>query len=136
MNREEAVSRFEEWLVSWNNHDLEKVMEILHDQVVFERWTNTTTKGKSLLKKSWTPWFLNHGNFKFTRKDLFFDEEQQTMTFVWGLEWPSLDKIHFGKPEVRQGVDILYFKNGKIIKKQSFSKTIVIIDNKLQRVAW
>lgn len=134
MTRAEVTERFEEWMESWNNHQLEKVMELLHENIVFEHWTGTKVKGKNLLRRAWSPWFLNHENFRFTTEETIFDEENQILTFTWRLDWPSLFKEFDGKPEIRQGVDILHFQNGKIIRKQSFSKTIVLIDNK--KVAW
>ena len=58
------------------------------------------------------------------------DEAEQKMTFTWELEWPSFEKNYAGKPEKRRGVDILYLKEGKIYKKNTYSKTIIEIEGK------
>lgn len=127
LSKAEIILLYNEWLIAWNEHDLDGVMELLHENIVFENWNCARIVGKDLLKKSWTPWFINHGNFKFIEEDLFFDEKEQKMLFMWRLEWPSNLKQYKGKHEIRHGVDVLYFQNGKIIKKYSYSKTTIQI---------
>lgn len=124
----EIIIQFYEWLQAWNKHNLEEVMKLIHDDIVFENWTGVKIVGKRNLQRSWIPWFLNHGNFKFTEEKVFFDEKEQKMTFMWQLEWPSLIQSFKGKNEIRRGVDILKFKDGKIIKKLTYSKTTIEID--------
>jgi hypothetical protein len=122
---------FNDWLDAWNKHDLEGVMCLFHDDIVFDNWTGVKIVGKESLQKVWTPWFQNHGNFIFKEEDVFFDENEQKMLFMWKLEWPSLLKTYLGKPEIRRGVDVLYFRNGKIFQKHSYSKTTIRIDGSI-----
>jgi hypothetical protein len=129
LSRSEILHRFDSWLNSWNEHDLEGVMDFLHENIFFENWNETSVCGKVLLKKSWERWFENHGNFKFSTEDLFIDEQEQKIAFSWKLEWPSLEKNYFGQPEIRRGMDILHLENGKIKTKITYSKTVFQIDN-------
>lgn len=131
LSRSEILDHFDIWLAAWNEHDLERVMEFMHDDVLFENWNGAIVSGKNSLQKSWTPWFINHGNFKFIKEDIFFDEQEQKMIFQWRLEWPSVEKKFKGKHEVRRGVDILHFLGGKIYKKYTYSKTRIQIDSVL-----
>lgn len=117
-----------EWLNKWNEHNLEEVMNFIHDDIVFENWTGAKIQGKNLLKKAWTPWFRNHGNFKFTDEDIFFDEKDQKLVLIWKLDWPSQLDHFTGKTEIRRGVDIIYFLEKKIFRKYSYTKTTVEID--------
>ncbi|MEO6133648.1 MAG: nuclear transport factor 2 family protein [Ginsengibacter sp.] len=126
--RAEILKKFDTWVIAWNAHDLDGVMEFMHENVVFQNWNGNTVSGKSSLAKSWAPWFLRHGNFKFIQEDFFIDEQQQKMTFTWQLEWLSLEKKHLGKHEVRKGVDVLYLQEGNIIRKNTYSKTNILID--------
>ena len=128
LSKTNAMLLFNEWLIAWNKHDLEGVMNLLHDEIVFENWNGAKIVGKKLLKKAWTLWFSNHGNFRFSEEGLFFDEDEQKMTFMWRLHWPSHLTMHKGKPEIRHGVDILYFKDGKLIEKHTYSKTTIQIE--------
>lgn len=116
------------WLNAWDEHCLDGVMALMHDQVVFENWTGVAIAGKQALRRAWAPWFLRHGDFRFIYEDIFIDAEQQKALFQWRLEWPSLEAAYKGKPEVRSGVDVLHFLDGKIYKKYSYSRTTLMID--------
>jgi hypothetical protein len=129
LSRAEMIRKMELWLDAWDKHHLDGVLELMHNDVIFENWDGTIVHGKTALRKAWLLWFLNHGNFKFSNEDIFIDEKEQKLLFRWKLEWPSLEKRHLGKAEVRRGVDVIHFKDGKIIVKISYSKTQIYIDN-------
>ena len=69
-----------------------------------------------------------HGGFRFIEEETFIDEKEHKALFRWQLEWPSPEKGCERKPEKRRGVDGLHFQDGKIIKKLTYSKTTVEID--------
>jgi ketosteroid isomerase-like protein len=129
LTKTEILALINEWLEAWDNHDLVGVMFLMDENIVFENWTEDKIVGKKNLQRAWIPWFLNHGNFKFTAEDIFVDAEQQKVLFSWTLQWPSVEKYFKGKNEIRRGVDILHFKNGKILTKNTYSKTTVQIDS-------
>jgi hypothetical protein len=130
LTREEIKHALEEWNRSWDHHDLEGVLKLMHEEVLFENWTGGKARGKDALRKGWGPWFANHGEFRFIEEETFIDEKEQKVLFRWRLEWPSLERGYEGKPEKRRGVDVLHFQGGKIIKKLTYSKTAVEIDGK------
>jgi hypothetical protein len=116
--------------IAWDNHDLEGVLELYHDDVYFENWTGGKAIGKKALKKAWEPWFAHHGDFRFTEEETFIDEREQKVLYRWLLEWPSFERGYEGKLEKRRGLDVLHFKDGKVIKKLTYSKTSVEIGGK------
>ena len=126
----EIKFHFDEWLNAWNDHNLDGVMKFIHEEIIFDNWNGRIISGKAALEKSWSAWFMHHGNFKFYKEDVFIDEKEQKMTFTWLLEWPSFEKNFTGKAEKRRGVDILYLKEGKIYRKNTYSKTVIEIDEK------
>ena len=128
LTREEIKKALKEWNLAWDHHDLEGVVKLVHDEVLFENWTGGKASGKEALKKAWAPWFTNHGGFRFIEEETFIDEKEQKVLFRWQLVWPSLERGFEGKPEKRRGVDVLHFQDGKIIKKLTYSKTTVEID--------
>ncbi len=130
ISRQEMLKVMQDWEVAWNNHDLEKVMDLFHEDVFFEHWHEARVFGKKDLYEAWKPWFEKHGGFRFTTEDLFIDEVEQKVLYQWLLEWLSLEKGYEGKPEKRRGVDVLHFEEGKIIKKLSYSKTRLEINGK------
>ncbi len=134
LTRKEIESFWDNWNAAWDNHDLEGVMEFFHDDIYFNNWTGGSTKGKEQLRQAWHDWFLNHGNFKFIQEEIFIDVEDQKLLYRWELEWPSFEKGYEGKPEKRRGVDVIHFKDGKIINKLTYSKTTLEIDGELVKL--
>jgi ketosteroid isomerase-like protein len=106
-----------EWNNAWNAHDLDRVMDLFHEDIVFENWTGARVQGNAILKKAWEPWFHNHGGFHFFTEDIFVDKKEQKVLFRWTLEWPSTEKGYKGKLEKRRGVDVIHFQDGKISHK-------------------
>ena len=62
------------------------------------------------------------------------DEHEQKVVYRWQLDWPSLEKGYQGKHERRRGLDVLHFKDDKIIRKLTYSKTTVQIDGSSVRL--
>jgi ketosteroid isomerase-like protein len=128
LTRDEIKKALREWNLSWEKHDLEGVLKLMHDEVLFENWTGGKAVGKDALRKAWSSWFTNHGGFRFREEETFIDEQEQKALFRWQLEWPSLERGYEGKAEKRRGVDVLHFQDGKIIMKLTYSKTTIEID--------
>jgi ketosteroid isomerase-like protein len=118
------------WNRSWEEHDLDGVMELFHEDILFENWTGGRVQGKENLKKAWEPWFKNHGGFRFIEEDTFIDEAEQKVLYRWTLDWPSGEKRYQGKRERRRGLDVLHFREGKIIHKTTYSQTTLEIEGK------
>ncbi|MHC4687361.1 MAG: nuclear transport factor 2 family protein [Planctomycetota bacterium] len=134
LSRDAIKKALTKWNLAWDNHDLDGVMELFHDNVLFENWTGGQAKGKENLRKAWASWFENHGGFRFTAEETFIDTEQQKALYRWQLDWPSLEKGFEGRPEKRSGVDVLHFRDGKIIQKLTYSKTTIEINGQRVRL--
>ena len=129
LTREQIKEALTEWNKSWDEHDLDGVMTLFHDDVVFDNWTGGQARGKEALHKAWQPWFDNHGGFRFLPEDTFIDEDEQKVLYRWTLNWPSFEKGFEGLPETRRGVDVIHFQDGKIIQKLTYCKTTIEIEN-------
>ncbi len=130
LSREEIEIILRRWNSTWDNHDLEGIMKFFHDDILFENWTGGRARGKETLRKAWSPWFENHGGFRFIEEDTFIDEGEQKVLYRWLLEWPSFERGYEGKWEKRRGIDIMHFQDGKIIQKLTYSKTTIEIEGK------
>jgi len=133
--RDQIMTAMTRWGQAWNNHDLDGVMELFHDEVTFENWTGGRAVGRETLRQAWSGWFADHGGFRFTTEDLFVDEAAQKVLYQWRLDWPSAEKGYEGRPESRRGVDVLHFKEGKIIRKDTYSKTTLDIGGQRVKLA-
>jgi hypothetical protein len=130
LSRKEMEKILAESSRAWDAHDLEGILRLMDEDVTFENWTGAKVRGKENLRRAWGPWFENQKGFHFHNEDTFIDEAQQKVLTQWTLTWPSPEKGFEGKPEIRRGVDVYHFKDGKIINKFTFSKTTVEIDGK------
>ena len=135
LSREEIETALAKWHRAWAEHDLDGVMELFHEEVLFENWTGGKAAGRENLRRAWAEWFARHGGFRFVEEETFIDESRQKVLYRWQLTWPSIEKGFEGKPEKRRGVDVMHFKDGKIIKKLTYSKTTIEIDGKTVRLS-
>jgi ketosteroid isomerase-like protein len=135
LSREEIIKALTKWNSAWDKHDLDGVMDLFHDEVLFDNWTGGQARGKENLRRAWEPWFSDHGGFRFTEEETFIDEAEQKVLYRWKLDWPSFEKGYEGRPEARRGVDVIHFKDGKIIKKLTYSKTTIEIDGERVRLS-
>ena len=134
LTRDEMLEALAAWQGAWDRHDLDGVMGLFHEDVLFENWTGARVRGREDLRRAWAPWFEDHGDFRFTREDAFVDEAQQKALTRWRLDWPSNEKGHEGRREVRRGVDVIRFEDGRIIEKLTYSKTTIEIEGRRIRL--
>ena len=129
LSKVEMLNGFNLWLKAWSQYDLDGVMEYMHEDVVFENWDGAVISGKNALQKIWLPWFMFNNNFKFIAEEVFIDDEAQKISFQWEYEGVTFEKEFRGKHESRRGADVIHFLDGRIIKKCSYSKTVIQIDS-------
>lgn len=128
LTRQQIVDTLTAWSAAWNDHDLDTIMELFHENVLFENWTGGRVRGKRALREAWEPWFAADSTFRFTDEDLFVDETAQKALYRWQLDWPSQEPGHAGRAETRRGVDALTFEDGLIVEKLTYSKTTLELD--------
>jgi len=49
LTRDEIRKAMEKWNESWEIHDLHGVMELFHEDLIFENWTGGKAQGKEAL---------------------------------------------------------------------------------------
>jgi hypothetical protein len=92
LSRKEIEAALCKWHQAWAEHDLDRVMELFHEDILFENWTGGKAEGKDNLRRAWSEWFAHHDSFRFIEEETFIDELQQKVLYRWQLEWPSLEK--------------------------------------------
>jgi hypothetical protein len=125
--KSDMAALVDEWIISWNQHDLKGVLRPMAENVVFEHWNGRVIRGKRQLELAWRPWFEAHGNFRFDVKGICVDQTNQKLSFEWQLEWPSPEPAYTGQQEIREGLDLIEMQNGLIIAKRSYTKTVLTI---------
>jgi ketosteroid isomerase-like protein len=134
LSKSEILKAIDKWNGAWDTYDLDGVVDLFHENVLFVNWTGGRAEGKENVRGAWKSWFENNGGFKFTVEDLFVDEEEQKVLYRWRLDWPSTEPGFENAPEVRYGADVMHFENGKVTKKLTYSKTTLEISGKRVRL--
>jgi uncharacterized protein (TIGR02246 family) len=117
-----------EWLSAWNRHDLEAVLAPMADDVVFEHWDGKPLSGKVDVRRAWTLWFAKDREFRFDLRTIIIDEKDQAFSFEWRLDWRSPERTHAGQRELRDGIDVIQLREGKIISKRTYIKTVLSME--------
>ena len=68
LSREEIIKAMTVWETAWNDHNIDGVMELFHEDVFFQHWHGAKVQGKEALLNAWAPWFKDHGGFRFPPK--------------------------------------------------------------------
>ena len=84
LSRNEIKEALTRWNRAWDQHDLDGVMELFHEDILFENWTGAKVRGKQALRQAWKPWFENHRGFRFIGEDIFIDELEQKVLVPMG----------------------------------------------------
>lgn len=134
LTRDEIIESLVEMNEAFNAHDLDGVLDYLHEEIYFENWTGGRVRGTEALRAAWNPWFRDHGEFHFTPEDTVIDEAQQKAVTRWSLDWPSTESGYEGLHETRRGVDVIRFDDGKIIEKLTYSRTTIEIEGRRIRL--
>jgi steroid delta-isomerase-like uncharacterized protein len=132
--RDEILEILGKWYRAWDRHDLEGVLALFSDDVIFENWTGGRAQGKDALRRAWAAWFGGR-DFRFEEEETFVDEAAQKALYRWSLHWPCREPGREGQPEVRRGVDVLHFAGGLITRKLTYSKTTLQISQERVRLA-
>lgn len=103
LSRSEIGDALHKWFLAWADYNLDGVMELFHEEVLFENWTGAKAQGRENLRRAWSQWFACPGGFRFTEEETFIDESRQRALYRWQLEWPSAQKGWEGRSEKRRG---------------------------------
>ena len=55
LTKDEIKAALQKWSQAWDNHDLDGVMELFHEDIEFDNWTGGKARGKKTLREAWYP---------------------------------------------------------------------------------
>src|SRR3954466_12234857 len=106
------IGRFNE---AFNRHDVDGVMALMTDDVVFENTSPTPDgeryEGQSAVRGFWERFFSESPNARFEAEDIFTAGDR--CAFRWRYDW--------GSGHIR-GVDLFRVRDGKVAEKLSYVK--------------
>jgi ketosteroid isomerase-like protein len=108
----DVVERFN---AAFNSHDVDAVMALMTDDVVFESTgpapDGVRVEGQPGVRKTWEKLFADNPDARFVTEDLFTGDDRAVVR--WRYEW--------GSGHVR-GVDVMRVRDGKVAEKLSYVK--------------
>jgi steroid delta-isomerase-like uncharacterized protein len=118
-------SALEQWLIAWDEHDLDGVMALFAEDAIFESWSGSRIAGRERIRAAWHDWFAAEPPFRFEREALLIDERAGEAVYAWRYEGPALDEAQGARIERRRGIDLIRFEDGLIAEKTTYTKTVL-----------
>lgn len=107
-----VIDRFNE---VFNAHDVDGVMSMMTDDVVFENTSPTPDgaryEGQAAVRRFWEEFFASSPNASFTAEDVFVAGDRCLVRWVYS----------WGEGHIR-GVDVFTVRDGKVAEKLSYVK--------------
>ena len=104
----------------FNKHDVDGIMALMTDDVVFEntfpRPDGERYEGKDGVRSFWEQLFGGSPSARFETEDIFAGGDRCTVRWVY--HWVDSD----GKPGHVRGVDVFRVRDGKVAEKLSYVK--------------
>jgi ketosteroid isomerase-like protein len=109
-----VAALLDEFGAAWNDHDLDRALSFVSDDVVFESTgpapDGVRAVGRDAVRAAWAPIFADASS-RFETEDTFVAGDRATTR--WTYRW--------GDGHVR-GVDVFRVRDGKVVEKLSYVK--------------
>ncbi|MDP6709234.1 MAG: nuclear transport factor 2 family protein [Alphaproteobacteria bacterium] len=104
---------------AFNADDLDGVMSYFADDAVYDEFDGARHVGKEAIRAAFVPQFRgDFGKIRFRAEDMFLDADTGKALISWlcTLETPE-------RAGGWRGLDILHFRDGRLVEKQTYAKT-------------
>jgi len=110
-----------EFTEAFNRDDLDAVMSYFAEDAFYDEFHGARAHGKAAIRKVFEPQFARaFGVIHFVAEDVFADEGTGQATVRWLC---VIDKDD--KRRAWRGLDVLRFRGGKLIEKETYAKAPV-----------
>jgi ketosteroid isomerase-like protein len=113
----DIIDRFND---TFNRHDVDAVMALMTDDVVFENTSPAPDgeryEGQTAVRAFWERFFASTPSARFETEDMFTAGDRATVR--WRYTWTGAD----GTPGHVRGVDVFRVRDGKVAEKLSYVK--------------
>ena len=117
---EETLSVIDRFNDAFNRHDVEGVMRLMTDDVVFENTSpqpdGTRYEGQQSVRAFWTEFFASSPEARFDAEDIFAAGDRCCVRWVyhWGGSGDGAGHV--------RGVDVFRVRDGKVAEKLAYVK--------------
>jgi len=121
MERQQFVELTTRFVDAFNRNDLDAVMSFFADDAIYDEFNGTRNEGKAAIRAAFKPQFTGaFGKMQFLDEDLFIDTDTGKVMASWCC---TLEVK--GQPTSWRGLDLLHFKDNKLIQKLTYAKAKV-----------
>ncbi|HLW69531.1 MAG TPA: nuclear transport factor 2 family protein [Candidatus Binataceae bacterium] len=118
MAREELIDLAQRFVDAFNRNDLDAVMGCFADGAIYDEFNGRRNVGLEAIRAAFVPQFTGaYGEMKFIDEDLFVDAETGKVMASWRCTLSIK-----GRATAWRGLDLMYFKDGKLIAKSTYAK--------------
>ena len=120
MAEKETLGIIERFNVAFNRHDVDEVMSLMTEDVVFESTgpapDGDRVKGSAAVRAYWEDLFRTNPNAHFDTEDIFAAGDRCTVRwrFTFDSERPEAGHV--------RGVDVFRVRDGRVAEKLSYVK--------------
>ena len=116
--RARLVNLANRFMEAFNRNDLDTVMSFFSEDAVYDEFNGKHNQGIRAIRAAFTPQFTGaFGTMKFLDEDLFIDAETGKVMASWRCTLSVK-----GQPTSWRGLDLLHFKDDKLIRKITYAK--------------
>ena len=121
MERQQLVELTTRFVEAFNLNDLDTVMSFFSEDAVYDEFNGTRNEGKQAIRAAFIPQFTGaFGKMQFIDEDLFVDADAGKVMASWRC---TLEVK--GRPTSWHGLDLLYFRGGKLVQKLTYAEAKV-----------
>ena len=118
-SREELGERVQDFTEAFNRESIDEVMAYFADDAIYDEFHGERHVGKPAIRAAFEPQFEGkYGRMRFHTEDMFLDVETGKAMISWMLTVESGDRAGGWR-----GLDLLYFRDGKLVEKHTYAKT-------------
>ncbi|MBR03787.1 MAG: hypothetical protein CL394_10805 [Acidiferrobacteraceae bacterium] len=104
---------------AFNDDDLDRVMSFFAADASYDEFNGIRHIGKNAIREAFVPQFRgDFGKIRFRAEDLFIDAVTGKALISWCCTLESAERAGGWR-----GLDVLHFRNGLLINKQTYAKT-------------
>jgi uncharacterized protein (TIGR02246 family) len=119
MDRAHLLALTARFVEAFNNNDLDGVMAFFADDGVYDEFNGRRNVGKAAVRAALEPQFNGaFGEMKFLDEDMFVDPDAGKVMASWRCTLSIK-----GEPTSWRGLDLMHFKNDKLVQKLTYAKT-------------
>lgn len=103
---------------AFNRENIDEVMSYFADDAIYDEFNAVRHEGKAAIREAFVPQFRgDYGKMRFHTEDVFLDVEAGKAMIRWLL---TFEEPH--RAGGWRGLDLLHFKDGKLVEKHTYAK--------------